>query len=281
MATLVNAVKQKLEHLFGMQSGYVLDFSNSTFYDFILTSVNVDVDIHYNGSKASKLRQLWQQEPDAVVAKLMLEMLERWQTNKLMESLPITNNEQLLYDKCVEAMNQLAGGGSEPALQESEAEFLAKDFGDVDISQLSIPVSFRDIMQQRLDEIHLCLNAKAPLAVIFLCGSTLEGLLYEVAAKNPQAYNRCVSAPQYKGSVKPLADWTLENLIVTSKELNVVSEDVVKHAHAVKDFRNYIHPKQQLKDSFKPRMITAEIASKVLDAAISDLNSLKKRTAAT
>jgi len=39
MSNLENPTKQKLEHLFGMSTGYVLDFSNATFQDFILTSV--------------------------------------------------------------------------------------------------------------------------------------------------------------------------------------------------------------------------------------------------
>lgn len=63
-----------------------------------------------------------------------------------------------------------------------------------------------------------------------------------------------------------MSEWTLEALITTSREVGVVGEDVIKHAHAVKDFRNYIHPRQQLKDNFVPRMLTAEIAHKVLPA---------------
>lgn len=37
-----NATKQLLERLFGMATGYVLDFSNSTFSSFVETAVGFD-----------------------------------------------------------------------------------------------------------------------------------------------------------------------------------------------------------------------------------------------
>jgi hypothetical protein len=63
------------------------------------------------------------------------------------------------------------------------------------------------------------------------------------------------------------------NLIAVSRELGLVGEDVVKHADALRDFRNYIHPRQQIRENFTPRMFTAEMADKVLRAAIADLAS--------
>jgi len=44
-----------------------------------------------------------------------------------------------------------------------------------------------------------------------------------------------------------------------------------KFAHAIREFRNYIHPQQQVKESFRPRRVTAQIARHVLRAAIDDL----------
>lgn len=111
MADLSNSVKQKFELLFGMKSGYVLDFNNVSFQDFIATSININVDDEdkYIGSKAQRLRQLWQKESDKAVAKLMLEMLERWQTNKLMDNSDISKNEALLYEQCKQETEKLLG----------------------------------------------------------------------------------------------------------------------------------------------------------------------------
>ena len=63
-----------------MSSGYVLDFSDRTFQNFILEFIDKDIfDPRYkyaSGSKANRLRAFWQLEDDATVAKLMAAMLE-------------------------------------------------------------------------------------------------------------------------------------------------------------------------------------------------------------
>ena len=109
--------------------------------------------------------------------------------------------------------------------------------------------------------------------MVILCGSTLEGLLYEVALRHPADYNRAAAAPRRNGKVRPLPEWTLNDLINTSRELGVLGEDVVKFAHAVREFRNYVHPRQQVQDGFRPRQVTAQIARHVLRAAIEDLGT--------
>jgi hypothetical protein len=43
MSDLTSIEKAKLEKLLEMESGYVLDFSNRTFQEFILESVKLDI----------------------------------------------------------------------------------------------------------------------------------------------------------------------------------------------------------------------------------------------
>lgn len=43
MSDLTNIEKRNLERLFGMSSGYVLDFSNRTFEEFIFDSVGISI----------------------------------------------------------------------------------------------------------------------------------------------------------------------------------------------------------------------------------------------
>jgi len=50
----------------------------------------------------------------------------------------------------------------------------------------------------------------------------LEGLLFAVAEKNPKDYNQAKAAPSKDGKVKPLGDWTLQNLIAVSRELGLI-----------------------------------------------------------
>src|SRR5579863_9046884 len=80
MSNLSNLEKRKFEKLLGMSSGYVLDFSNRTFTEFITDSTGLNIyDARYDygsGSKANRLRKFWQVEKDGVVAKLMEDILD-------------------------------------------------------------------------------------------------------------------------------------------------------------------------------------------------------------
>jgi hypothetical protein len=80
MSDLTASEKRRLERLFGMGSGYVLDFSNRTFADFIEESVHRDIyDSRYDhgsGSKANRLRGFWTGEANSVVAKLLADLIE-------------------------------------------------------------------------------------------------------------------------------------------------------------------------------------------------------------
>jgi|SRR6185312_2011076 len=79
MATLNYTERRKLEEFLAMGSGYVLDFSNRTFREFIHDSVGMDIDdsrIGGSGSKAWRLRHFWSEQPDYVVGKLLKDMIE-------------------------------------------------------------------------------------------------------------------------------------------------------------------------------------------------------------
>ncbi len=270
MAQLSNSLKYKLEQLFDMRSGYVMDFTNATFADFVKTSIGFDPYERYSGSKAQILRQVWDCEPVESVQRLTLELLDRCET-LLLSNDGMTPGDQKLLEQAKAEVAALAIRSEESA---ADLQFLQKDFGSLDLTRVSVPVGFQEVVRQRLDEIDRCLRAEAPLAVIFLCGSTLEGLLFEVATKNAERFNKCRSAPKGRDvTVKSFGQWTLNDLIVTAREIGIVGEDVAKHAHAVRDFRNYIHPRQQISENFSPRMFTARMAHQVLSAALSDLAS--------
>lgn len=63
-----------------MESGFVLDFSNRSFADFVHDSVQIHIYTdpyqYRNGSKADRLRALWQLEPPQVVGKLLFDLIE-------------------------------------------------------------------------------------------------------------------------------------------------------------------------------------------------------------
>jgi len=86
MSSLTNSERIKLEKLFDMSGGYVIDFSNPSFKRFVYNSIKVDVDnvkySTYGGSKANRLRSIWDIESDKNVGKLTEEMLQHLKTSK-------------------------------------------------------------------------------------------------------------------------------------------------------------------------------------------------------
>lgn len=153
-------------------------------------------------------------------------------------------------------------------------DFLKEEFADISIEQLHIDSFLFPFLEARINEIKLCLSAKASLSVIFLAGSTLEGVLLGLASNNPSKYNQAKSAPKYNNSdkVKIFNEWTLSNLIDVSCELGFLREDVKKFSHSLRDFRNYIHPYQQMSENFFPDENTAKICFQVLKAALFQIN---------
>lgn len=160
---------------------------------------------------------------------------------------------------------------SESVGEITEQEFLAKDFGTIEWNQLYIENALLPVIKQRVAEISTCLKNNAALSVIFLCGSTLEGLLLNVVREHPREFNTSASAPQKDQKVKPLQEWTLDNLINVAYEVGFIDLDVKKFSHVLRDFRNCIHPYEQMARNFNPTIETAKISAQVLKAAISQI----------
>ncbi len=80
MSDLTSTERRKLEKLLQMGSGYVLDFSNRILTEFVDESTGRDIyDTKYDqgsGSKANRIRAFWTHEPNHVVAKLLMDLLE-------------------------------------------------------------------------------------------------------------------------------------------------------------------------------------------------------------
>ena len=129
------------------------------------------------------------------------------------------------------------------------------------------------ILESRLRELDKALKAECPLLVVFMCGSILEGVLLGVARNNAQQFNQSSASPKDKqGKVKMLHEWTLANYIDVASDLGLLGLDVKKFGHALRDFRNYIHPYEQMASRFNPDKHTAQICFQVLRAAIAALS---------
>lgn len=272
MSTLKTHEKVIFEKLFD-RGGYVLDFTDPTFSAFFREhQIGIDDQKYkFNGaSKMKRLRAFWEVESDAVVGKVLEALL---QYAEALEGVGEGDKR-----KAVEVIDRLTGrSNAKPASDSSEADFLTKEYTQLNLARLNIDAPFQQVIEQRINEIHKSLKADAALAVIFLCGSTLEGLLLDAATKNSQQFNHASSAPKDKSSnIKQFHEWTLDSLINVAHEVGLLSLDIKKHSHSLKDFRNYIHPRQQAVQNFRPDAHTAKISWQVLQAAIANLGGQRK-----
>lgn len=272
--------KKILEKFLGMDSGYVLNFTNRTFCDFFFENFNINIyDEKYadkGDSKAKRLRTFWEKESSAIVADLIDKMVEWWESDKLINEENISNSERDIAKRCKEIANNVRNRNEE-GLQKEEVDFLNKNFDSFNVNSLKLTTTMELVIKQRLDEIKKCLNNDIPLGAIFLIGSTLEGLLLNIAKQNPEKFNQSKSAPkEIDGTIKKFKNWSLNSLIDVAYETNFIGLDVKKFSHNLRDFRNYIHPEEQVTQNFNPDKNTALISYQVLLAAIKDLQNQKE-----
>jgi len=76
--------KRALEKFLQMGGGYILDFSNRTFQEFVFDSTGLDIDnedVGGLGSKANRLRYFWRNQPDHIVGKLLNDFVDYVETS--------------------------------------------------------------------------------------------------------------------------------------------------------------------------------------------------------
>lgn len=126
MSDLTFTEKTKLEMLFGMGGGYVLDFSNRTLFEFVAESTSRDIwDAKYDyasGSKANRIRAFWTLEPNHLVGKLVHDLLEYCK--------PVVSDpeRQLLFEECERIARRLQQSAPVESLDAITAEGSDRSF---------------------------------------------------------------------------------------------------------------------------------------------------------
>lgn len=111
MSTLAMKEKRVLEEFLRMDSGYVLNFSDRTFGDFVREAV--DIEIHSDEytiqgtSKAKKLRAFWEIESDYLVGRLLNALIEEAEET----SHEWTEEDKKRAERCREIASRLLAGG--------------------------------------------------------------------------------------------------------------------------------------------------------------------------
>jgi hypothetical protein len=220
------------------------------------------------------LNQLTENNLKAVV--LRLADPQEYRGNKKQVSQALTKLNEILM---VEGL-KVEIDGVKPKLKEITPQFVdqtvkqeLKPLPPPDFLNLKLEPGLGEILADRWDQAQKCFNADAHLAAIIVMGSMLEGMLLAVLQKFPKEANTCKAAPKdpSTGKVKYFADWSLSEMINVAHEVGWIDLDVKKFSHALREFRNLIHPYQQMVLKTFPDKDTCEISWLVVQAAANDL----------
>ena len=272
MANLKPLERTQIEDLFGMSSGYVMDFSDKTFSAFFKDSADININdekYRFNGgSKAKRMRAFIEIESDAIVGKVLDDMLQIWEyENDNAQS----NKTYIACKKTAERLTGIKEINANP-----EKSILERDLKALSFDKLPIETAMIPILKDRYEEVHRGLESENPLSVVLLCGSILEGILLGIAIGKASEFTSASCAPKDKeGKAFPINKWKLTSLIDTACQIQLLGEDIKQFSYALRNFRNYIHPYEQMLSEFNPDQDTAKICVQVLNAAIVDLSKRK------
>lgn len=158
MANLTYIEKKRLESLFVMSAGFVMNFSNYEFRNFIQSSVRLDIyDSKYelgSGSKANRLRKFWDIESNQIVSKLLTDFAKYWDvfykpTLKWSEAFDAD------YQACFEVCERLRDTTSD------DIEAIKPNINDEDFEKLAL--SIREGLKEnepatQIDRLHTFLS---------------------------------------------------------------------------------------------------------------------------
>ena len=272
MNSLTHIDKRYLEKALQMGDGFVLNYSDKTFGEFFGRH---RVDIHgrkyqtHGTSKAKKMRSFWEQEPDALVGRVLSDMLDEYEVDCELSGRDIDGP---ILEKARHIAGRILGASQETRPANTVQGFLRQEITIPNVRNLPVEPAVVPIIESRLLEAQKALEAGAYLSVIFLCGSILEGVLLGKAQYEPAKFNKSSVSPKTEdGKVKRFHDWTLAQFIDVASDVDVLKPDVQKFSHGLRDFRNYIHPYQQMVSNFTPDEHTAKVCFQVLKAALASV----------
>jgi hypothetical protein len=264
-----------IESVLEMGGGYVLDFSNRTFSAFF-KDFGVDIerdDFSLEGtSKANRLRCFLHRVSPPLSGKVLAALLELRLMTKPDGLKPGEVDRYRIIAASLGGPSAPSGVQGSTVVGEADAEavLLRHVFKPEAIRRLAIDEGLAQALIDRMDEASRCIDAKAYLSAVILCGSVLEGMCLGFGLQYREHVNRAYAA-LFKRDPKSLHDWRLAEWIDVLAGVGHLSPNVQKFGHGLRDFRNYVHPAEQIANRFVPDQHTARIAFHVVAAAADSL----------
>jgi hypothetical protein len=260
-----------IEDVLGMETGYVLDFSDrsfASFFDDFGVDIGEDRFCADGLSKAKRLRRFLRSSEPGLVGRVLQALLDY-----RLASAPdgLSTERRVAYEKVMQRLltSQVEPASGNPAVEETRG--LGLKFEPGVFARLALDGELREALVARVREAENCFKVGAFLAVVILSGSVLEGLCMGFGAMEPDRFRAAFVERFRKPAPDRLGDWNLFEWLAVMRHLGEVSPTVEKYGQALRDFRNYVHPAQQLRAGFTPDEHNAQIALQVVLAAVAEL----------
>jgi hypothetical protein len=130
-----------------------------------------------------------------------------------------------------------------------------REFGFVGNAEL------RRIIERDFAEAQRAFIARCWKSSIVLAGGMIEAILSDLLLANQDLVSRATKAPKNPDITR----WDLTDLIKVAVELNLVSAGVEKLSHPIREFRNLIHPGNEIRNGLQFDAEEAKIALEVLN----------------
>jgi hypothetical protein len=129
-------------------------------------------------------------------------------------------------------------------------------------------LSLRSIIERDYSEIQRAYIGQCWKSVLILCGGTIEAILTDLLKSDEANARSTKSSPKEPDIMK----WDFSQLIEVAVELKLVSSSVQKLSHSLREYRNLVHPGNELRNKLRFDSEEAKIAIEVLNIVHRDLS---------
>ncbi len=271
---LVSTLEMRaIDNVLEMGGGYVLDFTDRTFSEFFRDfAVSIDHPRYKadGTSKARRLRAFLRSTPPPLSGRVLAALMGlrlAWKPDV----------DSAAWEQCAATTARLGGVPPARAMKPpapppelTKEALLARAFRPEVVSYVCADPAMVGLIVDRMEQANRCIGVSAYLAAAVLAGSVLEALCLDFGAQHPDRVNRAYEA-KYGRRPPALHEWRLQQWIEVLGSTRDLSPTIEKFGQGLRDFRNYVHPAQQLASGFRPDKHTADISLRVVIAAIDDL----------
>ncbi|MBF9071898.1 hypothetical protein [Streptacidiphilus fuscans] len=124
------------------------------------------------------------------------------------------------------------------------------------------------VLQARMDEAQTCYENGAHVAAIIMLGSLLEGVLLRAVLERDPALLGNAKAERI----------SLAELIKRCHSAGWIDADIEKFCHELREYRNYVHPRQEIDATHTPDRDTLNVSWQVVGAVLNDLHATRPDT---